>query len=262
MFPLNADRVRFVLVEPGHAGNIGAAARALKVMGFARLAVVAPRQADFRAHPEALAFAVGAADVLAAAQDFAALADALRGVTTAYAMTGYPREFGPPIVDVREAAARAQAEVARGATQVAFVFGTERTGLSNEDVERCQACCAIPADPAFASLNLAQAVQVCAYELRRACAAECVAAERFAAEAPAPLEQVEGMHAHLEQALIALGYLDPGQPGRLMARLRRLLNRARPTATEIDILRGIAAAILRRKSDRAGSRTGAKTDGR
>jgi tRNA/rRNA methyltransferase len=252
---MNADRVRFVLVQPGHAGNIGAAARALKVMGFARLAVVAPRQPDFRSHPEAVAFAVGAADVLAAAEDFDSLAAALAGVTTAYAMTGYPREFGPAIVEVRAAAARTRAEVAEGDAQVAFVFGTERTGLGNEDVERCQACCAIPADPAFASLNLAQAVQVCAYELRRAFATECVAPERFPAEAPAPVEQVEGMHEHLEQALIALGYLDPGQPGRLMARLRRLLNRARPTATEIDILRGIAAAILQRKSDRAGTKS-------
>lgn len=250
---MNADRVRFVLVEPSHPGNIGAAARAVKAMGFARLAVVAPRVAEFKQHPEALVFAVGAADVLAAATVAGNLADALAGVHTAYAMTGYTREFGPRLVALREAAAEMRAALASTEGDVAFVFGTERTGLTNADVERCQACCAIPANPEFASLNLAQAVQVTAYECRLALLEGGGAvASRFAEEPPVSVEAREKMLAHLEQALIALEYLDPANPGRLMARLRRLFNRAQPTASENDILRGIAAAILQRKSERIG----------
>lgn len=248
-----ADRVRFVLVEPSHPGNVGAAARAVKAMGFARLVVVAPREPDFKRHPEALAFAVGAADVLAAATVSANLGDALTGVHTAYAMTGYTREFGPPLLALREAAAHASATLAQVGGDVAFVFGTERTGLANADVERCQACCAIPANPDFASLNLAQAVQVTAYECRLALLEGGGAvASRFAEEPPVSVEAREKMLAHLEQALIELEYLDPENPGRLMPRLRRLFNRAQPTASENDILRGIAAAIVERKSERIG----------
>ncbi|HEU0204247.1 MAG TPA: TrmJ/YjtD family RNA methyltransferase [Burkholderiaceae bacterium] len=251
-FSGRAARVRFVLVAPSHPGNIGAAARAIKTMGFGRLAVVAPRERSFHTHAEAIAFAAHAGDVLAAATVFASLAEALAGVTCAYAMTGYAREFGPRLVDLRSAAAETNSMLGADAAEVAFVFGTERSGLENEDVERCQACCAIPADPAHASLNLAQAVQITAYETRLALVGRSEVANAFAAELPAAVEQVEGMYAHLERALIALGYLDPEQPKRLMARLRRLLGRAQPTATEIDIVRGICAAIEQRKSDRAG----------
>lgn len=250
-FSRRAARVRFVLVAPSHPGNIGAAARALKTMGFGRLAVVAPREPAFHSHAEAIAFATHAADVLAAATVHAALAEALTGVTRAYAMTGYAREFGPRLVDVRSAAAEADALLAAEAAEVAFVFGTERNGLGNEDVERCQTCCAIPADPGHASLNLAQAVQIAAYETRLALTGAAVASP-FAAELAAPVDQLEGLYGHLERALVALGYLDPQQPKRLMVRLRRLLGRAQPTATEVDIVRGICAAIEQRKSERAG----------
>lgn len=250
---MQPDRVRFVLVEPSHPGNIGAAARAVKAMGFGRLAVVAPRVAEFKLHPEALAFAVGAADVLRLATVAATLADALVGVHTAYAMTGYTREFGPRLVAIRDAAAEVGAALAAIAGDVAFVFGTERTGLTNADVECCQACCAIPAHPRFASLNLAQAVQVTAYECRLALVANGgTLVTRFTDEPPVSVDAREKMIAHLEQALIAIEYLDPAHPGRLMARLRRLFNRAQPTASENDILRGIAAAILERKSERVG----------
>lgn len=253
-FAARARRVRFVLVTPSHPGNIGAAARALKVMGFARLAVVAPRVAAFRADAEALAWSAHGSDVLAAAEDFPDLASALADTTYAYAMTGYAREFGARFVPLRQAAAETGARLADARQTVAFVFGTERYGLTNEQAQLCQACCAIPAAPDASSLNLAQAVQVTAYELRLALDAP-PPANRFDVEPPAPLEAVEGMFAHLEQALIALGYLDPAEPRRLMARLRRLLARAQPTASEIDILRGIAAAIIRRKSDRVGDKS-------
>ncbi len=253
-----ADRVRFVLVAPSHPGNIGAAARAIKTMGFRQLAVVQPRHADYREHPEAVALATGASDVLAASAAFPTLTEALTGVRTAYAMTGYDRQFGPPMADVRTCAADSARAIGAG-QDVAFVFGTERSGLENEDVERCQMCCAIPADPAFSSLNLAQAVQVTAYECQLALRGPDVhdGQRRFAAdEAPAPLEALEGFYAHLEQALIVVGALDPAEPKRLMQRLRRLFNRARPTQTEIDVLRGVTAAIVESRADRAGRKRG------
>ena len=254
MSPSLADRLRFVLVAPSHPGNIGAAARALKTMGLARLAVVAPREAGFREHADALAFAANAPDVLRAATDHATLTEALHGVQLAFGMTGYAREFGPRLIDVRAAAQEARAALADTDAEVAFVFGTERSGLSNDDVERCQACCAIPADARYGSLNLAQAVQVAAYECRRALVADASPASPFGAEAGASVDQVEHLYAHLEQALVTLGYLDPVQPKRLMSRLRRLLARAQPSTAEVDILRGICAAIIERKSDRAGGK--------
>lgn len=247
-------RVRFVLVAPAHAGNIGAAARAIRTMGFRRLEVVSPREAAFAAHPEALAFATHGADVLRAAARHESLPQALAGVRLSFAMTGYAREFGPPLLDLRQAAERAAALLRAGPGEVAFVFGPERSGLSNEEVERCSACCAIAADPAAASLNLAQAVQVAAYECRLALVGGAIDARLapFAEAPPASHERVEAMFAHLEQALVAIGYLDPEQPKRLMSRLRRLLARARPSDAEVDILRGIAAAIVARRSERAG----------
>jgi tRNA/rRNA methyltransferase len=253
-FVARAAQVRFVLVAPSHPGNIGASARAVRTMGFAQLSVVAPRVADFAVDAEAIALATHGVNVLTAARSEPTLTRALHGVHRAFAMTGYAREFAAPPLDLRAAAALARDAISAGQT-VAFVFGTERSGLLNEDVERCTDCCSIPADPVSGSLNLAQAVQVTAYETRLAlCADAPAAAPLFETEPPAPVDAVEAMLDHLERALAALGYLDPSAPKRLGARLRRLFGRARPTASEIDILRGIAAAIIERKSDRAGSK--------
>ena len=251
------DRVRFVLVAPSHPGNIGAAARAMKTMGFRRLIIVNPRIAEYREHREAVALATGGADVLAASETCANLAQAVAGVTMAYAMTGYDRQFGPPMVDVRHAALNT-ADSLRASEEgdIAFVFGAERDGLRNEDVERCQFCCAIPASADFSSLNLAQAVQVTAYECQlalRGGAQIQPTQTRFGDdEVPASVGALEGLYTHLEQAMVSIGYLDPDEPKRLMARLRRLLNRARPTQTELDVLRGISAAIIESRSERAG----------
>jgi tRNA/rRNA methyltransferase len=258
--PNLADQVRFVLVAPSHPGNIGASARAIKTMGFTRLAVVQPRHPDYREHPDAVALATGAADVLVASASFATLAEALAGVRTAIAMTGYDRQFGPPLADLRACAQEAAGRARAADEEVAFVFGTERSGLENEDVERCQMSCAIPAHPAFASLNLAQAVQVAAYECQlalRGTAGVQDGQRRFGPdELPAPIEALEGFYAHMEQALVAVGALDPAEPKRLMQRLRRLFNRARPTQTEIDVLRGVTAAIIESRADRAGRKRG------
>lgn len=254
-FATLARTVRFVLVAPSHPGNIGAAARALKTMGFARLVVVKPRIVDFRDDPEAVALSVGAIDVLRAATDHADLSAALTGVGRAYAMTGYTRQFGPPLIDLRSASVEARAFLsANEPVEAAFVFGTERSGLTNDEVALCHASCTIPADREHGSLNLAQAVQVVAYEMRLALSSE-VPASRFEAEPPAGVEALENMYRHLERALIALEYLDPDVPRKLLSRLRRLFGRAQPTPSEIDILRGICAAIIKRKSERAGSKS-------
>ncbi|HTH59257.1 MAG TPA: RNA methyltransferase [Paraburkholderia sp.] len=242
---------RFVLVEPSHPGNVGAAARALKTMGFSRLVLVAPRVAQVQNDPEAIAMASGADDVLASAHVVPTLADALAGAQWSLALTARTREYGPPPRAPREAAVDACRQVPHG--DIALVFGNERTGLANEDVERCSALAHIPANPAYSSLNLAQAVQVLAYELRLAYldgygAGSALPDARASASAAAtPLaasEDIERMFVHLENALIALEFLDPANPKKLMSRLRRLFARSGLEREEVNILRGIAKHVL------------------
>jgi tRNA/rRNA methyltransferase len=236
---------RFVLVEPSHPGNVGAAARALKTMGFARLVLVAPRVPDVKNQPEAIAMASGADDVLASAHVVDTLAHALTGVHWSVALTARLREYGPPQLPPRGAAERAREFVRHG--DIAFVFGNERTGLSNADVERCSALAHIPANPAYSSLNLAQAVQVLAYDLRLAFqTAPAGLAAVGGTELSASSDEIEGMYAHLESALVALEFLDPENPKKLMSRVRRLFARSGLEREEVNILRGIAKHILLR----------------
>nr|WP_249181723.1 RNA methyltransferase [Burkholderia dolosa] len=238
---------RFVLVEPSHPGNVGAAARALKTMGFSRLVLVAPRVPHVQSDPDAIAMASGADDVLASAHVVPTLGDALSGVHWSVALTARTREYGPPRLAPRAAAAHARVQVGTG--DVALVFGNERTGLANEHVEQCSALAHIPANPAYSSLNLAQAVQVLAYELRVAFL-ECEGGREPPPQAQAgggtlaQSEEIERMYAHLESALIALEFLDPRNPKKLMPRLRRLFSRTALEREEVNILRGIAKHIL------------------
>jgi tRNA/rRNA methyltransferase len=233
----------FVLVEPSHPGNVGAAARAIKTMGFSRLVLVAPRIAHVQSDPEAVAMASGADDVLASASIVPTLADALAGIHWSVALTARVREYGPPQLAPREAANIACHQAEGG--DVAFVFGNERTGLSNEHVERCSALAHIPANPAYSSLNLAQAVQVLAYELRMAYHGERAAlATGEALGQRASSDEIERMFVHLENALIALDFLDPANPKKLMSRLRRLFARTGLEREEVNIVRGIAKHIL------------------
>lgn len=245
---------RFVLVEPSHPGNVGAAARALKTMGFSRLVLVSPRVPHVQSDPEAIAMASGADDVLASAHVVPTFADALSGVHWSIALTARLREYGPPQWTPRAAAGAAREQAIHG--EIALVFGNERTGLSNEDVERCSALAHIPANPAYSSLNLAQAVQVLAYELRTAylSAGEATAAAFAVAQAAAgqgePVgaraasDEIESMYTHLESALVALEFLDPANPKKLMSRLRRLFARSGLEREEVNIVRGIAKHIL------------------
>ena len=235
---------RFVLVEPSHPGNVGAAARALKTMGFSRLVLVSPRVPDVKNDTEAIAMASGADDVLASAHVVPTLADALSGAHWSLALTARAREYGPPQLAPRAAAAQAREHAAHG--DIALVFGNERTGLSNEDVERCSALAHIPANPAYSSLNLAQAIQVLSYELRMAYLLEGEGWEPVPASAGtlAASDEIERMFVHLENALISLDFLDPGNPKKLMSRLRRLFARAGLEREEVNIVRGIAKHIL------------------
>jgi tRNA/rRNA methyltransferase len=231
------DPTRFVLVQTSHAGNVGAAARAMKVMGFTDLVLVRPRFADVLVREETLAMASGATDVLAGARVVDTLAEALEGITHACATAMTPRDFGPPTY-----APRAHFEtLATGGDRVAFVFGPERTGLANDDVYRCHACLSIPAHPDYGSLNLAQAVQLLAYDWRQALGGYEVA-PRTPPLHYADGAAIQGLVEHWQQALVEIGYLDPAAPKKLMPRLHQLANRLKLTEDEVHILRGIARA--------------------
>ncbi len=229
------ERIRFVLCRPSHPGNIGAAARAMKAMGLADLRLVAPER--YPAH-EAFWMATGAADVLDRARVHAALREAIADCAAAFALSARPREWSPQVLDARAAAARALALDA----PVAFVFGAEAAGLTNEELFACQYLVHIPASPEFSSLNLAQAVQVVAYELLVASGAGVPPAR---AGKLATIEDIEGLYAHLEQAALASGFLAPESGSRLRERLRRLFSRVPALEREeVNILRGLLKALL------------------
>jgi len=254
-------KTRFVLIQTSHAGNVGAAARAMKTMGFDDLVLVAPRWANVLRREETIQRASGALDVLSQARIVETLDEALDGMSHLCATAMTPRDFGPPTRAPRQhlemlvqgklqplsaEPAMPAAPVATAAeTGVAFLFGCERFGMANEDVYRCDVALSIPSNPQFGSLNLGAAIQLIAYEWRQALGG-------FALENAAPAQlpdradagQVGGMLTHWEQALTHLGFLDPAAPKKLMPRLNQLFNRAQLSPEEIHILRGVAKAML------------------
>lgn len=237
------NRLRFVLVETSRPGNIGAAARAIKNMGFSELVLVNPRFSDAQQQEEAVAFASGANDVLASARIVGSIEEALIDCNYAAAVTARLREFSPPIISPRTLATRLNDEKS---LRAAVVFGNERFGLPNEIVEKCNVLINIPANPEYSSLNLAQAIQVVAYEARMAGIGETLAVNTtigFQGEA-ADMTQIDGMYSHLEQALVAIDFLDADNPKKLMPRLKRLFSRTQLETEEVNILRGIAKQIL------------------
>jgi tRNA/rRNA methyltransferase len=228
--------VRIVLVAPSHPGNIGAAARAMLTMGLTQLVLVNPARFP---DADAIARASGATAVLAAARVVGSLAEAIEGCALAIGLSSRPREFAGQVASVRSAAAQAIAHATRG--DVALVFGTEMSGLSNDDLARCGLIATIPTDARYASLNLAAAVQVAAYELRLAAAGDAVwQPPRFA---PATTDEIEALYTHAEGTLAAMRFLDRQRPKRLLPRLRRLFARAGLEKEEVNILRGILARI-------------------
>jgi len=235
-----ADTTRFVLIGTSHPGNVGAAARAMKVMGFSDLVLVAPRFADVLHQPDALAMASGATNVLEGARIVSTLTEALDGISFACATAMTPRDFGPPTRAPRELFA----ELATGTQRVAFVFGSERFGMSNDDVYRCHVCLSIPTVAEYGSLNLAQAVQLLAYDWRQALGGFPVQARTVDAER-ADGVAVQGLLDHWQQTLIDIEFLDPEVPRKLVPRLQQLLNRAQLTEEEVHILRGVARAMAK-----------------
>lgn len=226
------SHIRIVLSHTSHPGNIGAAARAMKTMGIVSLCLVNPKKFP---DAEAEAMASGALDVLRNARVCAGLAEALQGTVYALAVSARRRELAYASADARSAAQGLVAAAQQG--EVAIVFGTEMSGLTNEEILQCRALAHIPADPAYSSLNLAAAVQVMAYEARvAALGAQVLQPSEFE---PARHQDVENFYAHLEQSLLASGFLDPANPRRLIPRLRRLFGRAQLEQEEVNILRGM-----------------------
>jgi tRNA/rRNA methyltransferase len=251
---------RFILINTSHAGNVGAAARAIKTMGFDDLVLVAPRWTNVLRREETIQRASGALDGLEKCRIVDTLDEALDGITHLCATAMTPRDFGPTTVAPREhfqmlSKSELYAHIPRGLETnlpqqgIGFLFGSERFGMRNEDVYRCHACLSIPSNPQFGSLNIGAAIQVIAYEWRLALGGFAVQALPASpgSGAMADAAQVAGMLTHLEQSLVALGFLDPTAPKKLMPRLNQLFNRAGVTQEEIHILRGIAKAILQCK---------------
>jgi TrmH family RNA methyltransferase len=242
--------IRFVLIETSHPGNIGAVARAMKNMSLTDLVLVNPLRFP---DPEATARASGADDVLAAARVVGSLAEALEGCGLVYATTARERDTWYRVIDARAAAERIVAEAQPredGPTPVvAVLFGTERTGLTNEQLASVHALLRIPANPEYQSLNLGMAAQLIAYEIHVARAA----AEGRPAAAPrdAPLASpadMERLYVHLQQVMDEVDFRDRTQSGtHLMMRIRRFLNRAELDGNEVNILRGILTAVQNRR---------------
>ena len=233
------ERIRVVLVRTSHPGNIGAAARAMKTMGLSRLYLVAPRVFP---DPVAEARASGAGDVLRQAVVVDTLEQALEGCVHAAALTARRREWAAPAAYVREAVPQLLAHSAQG--DVALVFGAETSGLTNDEVLRCSMPVMIPANPEYSSLNLGAAVQVLCYECRIA----AISAPPLE-ELPrtlASFDEVEGFYRQLDEAMLRSGFFKPDNPGRLHARLRRLFGRTQLEREEVNILRGILAALERK----------------
>ena len=240
------DATRFILIGTSHPANVGAAARAMKVMGFSELVLVAPRHADVHRRAQAVAMASGAVDVLASARVVATVDEALDGLTFVAATAMTPRDFGPPT-----SAPRPLFEsLALGSHRVGLVFGSERFGLDNEVVYRCHACVSIPTQAGYGSLNLAQAVQLIAYEWRQALGGFAVV-PRTPDTPLADVTALQGLLSHWEDVLVRLEYLDPKIPRKLMSRLNQLANRVVLTRDELQILRGVARAIEKALPPRA-----------
>ena len=236
--------VRIVLVETSHPGNIGASARAMKTMGLDELVLVAPREFP---SADATARASGADDVLANARVVDSLTDAIADCGFVAGASARRRRLSWPMVDPRGGAAALHKHA--GETNVAMVFGPEHSGLTNEDLGRCNQVVQIPANPAYSSLNLAMAVQVLCYELRMAALqqqAGAAAVRRGIDEPEAPpatAAELEGFYRHLETALNTAGFLNPDRPRKLKLRLRRIFQRSGLDRNEVNILRGALTAL-------------------
>jgi len=241
------DQVRFVLVAPSHPGNIGASARAMKTMGFNRLALVRPKHYPCA---EATARAAGADDILATAQVVPSLAEAVSSCNLVIGATARRRALQCPVLGPRQLAELVVERTAH--TRSAIVFGREHAGLTNEELDRCHYAVNIPANPDYSSLNLAAAVQIIGYELRAFAESVRPSPEQEPGSAvePATAEDLDRYIEHLYSVLVHVGFVDPERPGQVMRRLRILFNRAAVNKTELKLLRGWLTATLKLKRNR------------
>lgn len=245
------ERIRIVLIGTSHPGNIGGVARAMHNMGLADLALVAPRCEVVTA--DCVSRASGADALVHSARRTDSLDDAVSDCTLVVGASARSRTLPWPMVTPRALGERLPGELVDPQSRVALVFGREDSGLTNDELHRCDAHVHIPTNPDFCSLNLAAAVQVLAYECRLAWLATQEAADGSACNqktysddlAPATHNEIEGYFAHLERVLTRIGFHDPAVPRQLMARLRRFTLRARPERLELNILRGILTATER-----------------
>jgi TrmH family RNA methyltransferase len=236
--------IRFVLVETSHPGNIGAVARAMKNMGVMELVLVKPKEFP---HPDATARAAGADDLLASCRVVETLPEAIADCGLVLATTARTRDQYFRVLEAREAATRLVAEARSGSGGVAVLFGTERFGLSNEQLQAAHALLRIPANPDYASLNIAMAAQLIAYEIRMAQHEPGM----YLAPREAPLatpEQMERFYTHLQQVMEEVGFRDRTQLGTsLIGRIRRMFTRAELDGNEVNILRGLLTAVQSRR---------------
>jgi len=234
---MSSQKIRIVLSRPTHPGNIGATARAMKNMGLRELVLVAPESYP---HPDATARAADAVDVLDAARVYPTLDDAISDCALVVGTSARNRRIGWPTLDPRECAQRLVAGVDRGTS--ALLFGQERTGLTNEELDRCQYVVTIPTSSEYSSLNLAAAVQILAYEIHAAAGSSAVTTDEREQPA-ATAEELQRFYEHLEQTLVQIGFLDPVNPRLLMRRLARLFGRVELDRNEMNILRGILTSV-------------------
>jgi len=235
------DKIRIVLVNTTHPGNIGAAARAMKIMGLRRLYLVAPRSFP---HDTATARAVGAADLLESAVVVDTLAEAIADCGLVVGTSARERRIPWPQDDARGAAGRIAA-AAGSANEVAILFGREDRGLTNDELHRCHFHLSIPTAGDYSALNLAAAVQVVSYEVLMATRVESAASEQPRDVALASADELERLLAHCEDVMLGLGFYDPANPKQLLTRLRRLVLRSGPDQLEVNILRGMLGATQR-----------------
>ncbi|WP_039849683.1 tRNA (cytosine(32)/uridine(32)-2'-O)-methyltransferase TrmJ [Grimontia indica] len=239
------ENIRIVLVGTTHSGNIGSAARAMKVMGLKHMVLVAP---DCQVDGQAIALAAGASDIANNARIVDTVEEAVADCGLVIGTSARNRSLEWPMLDSRECGVKAIEEAAQ--YPVAFVFGRERTGLTNEELQACHFHVAIPANPEYSSLNLAMAVQTLCYEARMAWL-DSQAYKGEVKEQPYPLaEDLERFYAHLEQVLDTTGFINKSHPGMVMTKLRRLFNRARPESQELNILRGVLSSVEKHNKEK------------
>ncbi|RCU48781.1 tRNA (cytosine(32)/uridine(32)-2'-O)-methyltransferase TrmJ [Corallincola luteus] len=233
------DNIRIVLISTSHTGNMGSAARAMKTMGLSELYLVNP---ESEPDGKATALAAGASDIVHSAKIVGSLDEAINDCGLVIGASARSRTHSWPMLEPRECGEKVFVESQKH--PVALVFGRESSGLTNEELQQCNFHVHIPANPDYSALNLAMAVQVLCYEVRMAMLASAQAPQKQASELEYPLaNEMEGFYQHLEQALKDTGFIVPQHPGTVLTKLRRLFNRARPEAQELNMLRGVLSSV-------------------